>query len=301
MPRQRSANTVHAEPKPTCIIGFKAGMTQITMVDDSESPTKQREINRSCTVIEIPKMEVYAIRLYKRNPISGYQMSAGEIISSEVAQRVGMKNVHSSVKPESVSQSEYTDVSVLAVAYPSSTNTQQNHIQKFEIKISGSDIKKKLEFCNGILGKELKAEEVFKPGQYVDVSSITKGHGWQGVIKRFGVQRQDHKATQKIRHVGTLGAYGQAKVMYTAPQAGQMGFNYRTERNKRLLKIAASSAVEQINNKSGFKNYGVIRGNYILIDGSVPGPSHRLVRIRGAVSQMNLKNIKEPKINQVIR
>ncbi|MEM3841406.1 MAG: 50S ribosomal protein L3 [Candidatus Micrarchaeaceae archaeon] len=300
LPRQRSFNNLQ-EVKPTGIIGFKAGMTQLVLIDDSESPTKQREINRACTVIEIPKTEVYAVRLYKKDPISGYLKSAGEIISQEIAQKIGIKSIKNQIKPERIEESAYTDAAILAAAYPSSTNSQQNHVQKFEIKVSGNDIKKKLDLCLSLLGKELKAEEVFKPGQYVDVSSITKGYGWQGVIKRSGVQRQDHKATQKIRHVGTLGAFRQSKVMYTVPQAGQMGFNYRTERNKRLLKIAGSADAKEVNKSSGFKNYGVVKGNYVIIDGSIPGPSHRLVRIRGAASPLGAEAVKEPKVIKIIR
>ena len=301
LPRLRSANMAHGEPKATGIIGFKAGMMQLTVIDDSESPTKQREINRAVTIIEIPKIEVYGIRLYKRDKVSGYIESAGEILAPDVAQRAGAKNTQKSKKADSVNIEEYDDVSLLAVAFPKTTNTQQNHIQRFEIKVAGKDTKSKMGFCSTMLGKELKAEEVFKAGQYVDVVSITKGHGWQGVIKRFGVQRQDHKASQKIRHVGTLGAYSQAKVMYTVPQAGQMGFHYRTEKNKRVLKISGASDASAVNKKSGFKNYGAVRGNFIVIDGSIPGPAHRLVRIKGSMSSMSSATVKEPKIGQIIK
>ena len=38
------------------------------------------------------------------------------------------------------------------------------------------------------LGKEISLDEVFKEGEYVDVTSITKGHGFTGVVKRFGVK-----------------------------------------------------------------------------------------------------------------
>jgi large subunit ribosomal protein L3 len=59
---------------------------------------------------------------------------------------------------------------------------------------------------------------------------------------------------------------------------GQMGYHQRTEYNKRILKI--SSDTDEINPSGGFVNYGLVRGDYVLIKGSVPGPSKRLVRLR---------------------
>ena len=55
----------------------------------------------------------------------------------------------------------------------------------------------------------------------------------------------------------------------------------RTEYNKRLLKIGDNP--DEINPKGGFLNYGLIRGNYALLHGSLPGPSKRLIRFRKAV------------------
>ena len=107
-----------------------------------------------------------------------------------------------------------------------------------------------------------------------------------------------HKATNKVRHVGTHGAFTPGKVLFTVPQAGQLGFNYRTETNKHILKIGTSSDVSKINPKSGFTNYGNVKNDYIIIKGSIGGPSKRLVRIRKS-STRNSKGIKEPKIEYI--
>ncbi|MEM0143519.1 MAG: 50S ribosomal protein L3, partial [Candidatus Parvarchaeum sp.] len=116
-----------------------------------------------------------------------------------------------------------------------------------------------------------------------------------GVIKRYGVARVSHKATQKVRHVGTLGPSTPGKVLFTVPQAGQMGFNYRSERNKRVIKIGDSNESASINISGGLLNYGNVHNEFIILEGSVPGPAKRLVRIRESQTKRNV-NIKEPKV-----
>ena len=73
---------------------------------------------------------------------------------------------------------------------------------------------------------------------------------------------------------------GPPRVLYTVPRAGQLGFFQRIEYNKRIIKVGENG--EEITPKGGFVNYGVIRGDYILIKGSIPGPVKRLIRLRVA-------------------
>ena len=76
-----------------------------------------------------------------------------------------------------------------------------------------------------------------------------------------------------------------------------MGYNYRTELNKRILKIGSASDAQEVNVKGGFLGYGVIRTDYMMIDGSIPGPSKRFVRIRKALRNTHAK--KEPKVTYI--
>ena len=82
------------------------------------------------------------------------------------------------------------------------------------------------------------------------------------------------------------------------PQAGQLGFNYRTEINKRILKVGTTNDIKSITPKSGFQNYGLVKNDYIIVKGSIGGPAKRLVRIRKSQDR-NRKGIKEPKINYI--
>jgi large subunit ribosomal protein L3 len=128
------------------------------------------------------------------------------------------------------------------------------------------------------MGKEIKVSDIFRPGEYLDVIAITKGKGTQGVVKRFGVRIQFRKDMKHHRQIGTLGSQSPGRVRWTVPRAGQLGFFQRTEFNKRLLKIGEDA--KEINPSSGFTNYGVVKSNYILLEGSVPGPKKRMIMMR---------------------
>ncbi len=253
--------------------GYKAGMTQVSYVDDSDSPTKGQEIVTSATVIEVPPVVVYGMRCYN----SGN--SVGDLITSD--EKV-LKSAGFSKAPEKkVDESTVDDVRLLVFTTPSKTKMGKKHIEKMEIACGGKDAKEKLEYAKGLLGKELRISSVFKHGEYVDIVSVTKGKGWQGAVKRFGVAIQRRKATGKRRHVGTLGQWHPAYVLYTAPQAGQTGYHQRTEFNKRILKMGEKP--EDVNPQNGFNNYGFVRNDYVLVKGSIPGPAKRLVKLRLAV------------------
>ena len=60
-----------------------------------------------------------------------------------------------------------------------------------------------------------------------------------------------------------------------------MGFHQRTEHNKWILKI--SDKPEEIDAKGGFLRYGVVKNKYVLIKGSIPGPSKRMIKLVAAV------------------
>jgi large subunit ribosomal protein L3 len=64
---------------------------------------------------------------------------------------------------------------------------------------------------------------------------------------------------------------------------GQLGYQQRTEFNKRVLKIGDNAA--EVTPAGGFLHYGLLKSPYVLIKGSIPGPVKRLIRIRPAIRQ----------------
>lgn len=275
-----------AEKRVLGFAGYKAGMTHVSYVDDTESPTKGQEIVGSATVVEVPPMTVYGVRCYRANNSLGDILTTDEKILKLAG--FGKKN------QKAANESEAEDARLLAFAMPSKTKMGKKHIEKMELGCGGKEIKEKLAYCKGLIGKELRISDVFKNGEHVDVVAVSKGKGWQGAVKRFGVSIQRRKATGKRRHVGTLGQWHPAYVLYTVPQAGQTGYHQRTELNKRILRMGQKP--EEINPSSGFPNYGFIRGDFVLLKGSIPGPAKRLVKMRLAV---RAGAAKEPQVTYV--
>ncbi len=264
--------------------GYKAGMIHVSHIDQTESPTKGQEIVSAATVVEVPPLVVYGIRCYDDTN------SIGDIITDDekILRRIGIKKR----KKSEIDEKLIKDVKLLVFAQPEKTGFGKKHIEKMELGCGGKDVKEKLEYAKTLLGKELKISDVFKPGEFVDVSAVTKGKGWQGPVKRFGISIQRRKATGKRRHVGTLGPFHPAYVAYTVPQAGQMGYHRRTEFNKEILKMGGNP--DEINPSSGFDGYGFVKNDYVVIRGSLPGPAKRMVKLRLAVRKRSAP--KEPRI-----
>ena len=181
---------------------------------------------------------------------------------------------------------------IIACTQPFKTNFGKKTPDLIEIPLRGN-AQQQLDYAKGVLGKEIAASTVLKPGEYVDAIAVTKGKGWQGVVQRMGVALNPHKATKSRRHGGSIGAERQAKVFYTIPRAGQHGFHRRTDDNKRVLVMAGK---EHQLAKKHFHSYGPVQNDFIAVAGSVPGPSKRLVVLRKSLHGKVL----EPQVKQVL-
>lgn len=70
--------------------------------------------------------------------------------------------------------------------------------------------------------------------EMIDTIAITRGHGVQGVVQRWGVTRLPRKTHRGLRKVACIGAWHPARVSWTVARAGQQGFHHRTEINKKV-------------------------------------------------------------------
>ena len=170
----------------------------------------------------------------------------------------------------------------------------------FEVGVKGGDIQKQFAFVKDLLGKEVKIDEVFENGTYVDTAAITKGKGWQGVIYRWGAKRKQHKSRKTVRELGSLGPITPQNVMYTVPRAGQTGFHQRIEYNKRIMVMSNTGKEEfTINPDGGFKHFGNVTGDFIIVKGSVPGTYRRLIKLRKQIRK-EPKKIVKPNVLEVV-
>ncbi|MEM0473483.1 MAG: 50S ribosomal protein L3 [Candidatus Aenigmatarchaeota archaeon] len=272
--------------KPLEFCGYKAGMTTVAMTDTRKTtPTKGEEITTPATIIECPPLKIIGARLYA-NTNSGLKAIKDLIaIDAKKEKYIGRKMKLGEFRPnEKLEFAEKNIDKIAEISLLVRTNPHVSKLKKkpeiFEIDIGGNDVKEKLKYVKENLGKEINASDIFREGEFVDVIAITKGKGTQGVVKRFGVRLQFRKDMKHHRQIGTLGSQSPGRVRWTVPRAGQLGFFQRTEFNKRILKIGNDP--KEINPKSGFTNYGIIRSNYLILQGSVPGPKKRLIALRPA-------------------
>ena len=297
MPRVRNWPSV-AEPSFIGLVAFKAGMTHVGIMDDSEALSKGTEIIKPATILEIPRVFIYGIRLYSRK--GAYIEPTKEFYAKEIASKIGINKTANSIdKLEGVKKelTNFTNAGALAYLDASTLGFGSKRWMRFELQVGGKDLAEKVEFIEKWIGKEVKIKDFVGEGEYLDVKSVSKGKGWAGVIKRYGVARLMRKATQKIRHTGTMGAWHPPKVLYTIPQAGHMGYNYRTELNKRVLKVGAATEANTVNAKGGNLRYGIVKNDFILLEGSIPGVPKRLIRLRKAIR--NKSAIKKPQLTYI--
>ena len=114
-----------------------------------------------------------------------------------------------------------------------------------------------------VLGNALHAD-VFVEGDSVTVSAISKGKGFQGVVKRhrFAGGRRSHGQKHSEREPGSIGATGPQRVFKGTRMAGRMGGNRVTVKNLKVLQVDTENGT-------------------LVISGAIPGRRGTIVEIRG--------------------
>lgn len=261
--------------------GYKAGMTQV-LVDDSRknSMTKGEKIVFPATVISCPPLKVYAIRLYSRHWFGKHVLC--DVLSPHLDKTLQRK-VTLPKKKEllTVAQaqeklSRAVSLTLLMFTQPSSISSQKKP-EIFEIGLGGKTIQEQFQYASSLFGKDVRVSDVFSEHVFVDVHAVTKGKGFQGSIKRFGMSLKSHKSEKKKRAVGNLGSFNPSKVRYTVGQPGKMGYHTRVDFCKQILALGTDGA--KVTPRGGFLHYGPVKGDYVLLKGSLPGPAQRLVRL----------------------
>ncbi len=114
------------------------------------------------------------------------------------------------------------------------------------------------------LGDELTVEDLFEKGELVDVAGVTKGKGFQGVVKRHGfggVGMRTHGQSDQQRHSGSVGASADpSRVFKGTRMGGRMGNERAKIKNLEVIDILPDH-------------------NAILVKGSVPGPKNGFVEL----------------------
>lgn len=291
------------EPKLLAHAGFKAGCVQIVSIDDRDkTPNAGKQLVSLGTVIVTPPLLVLGIRGYSKDHYGTHAEFDvfTKDIPKEVSKYLTFKNKEDRIEKIEKSLNGINKIFAIVAILPQNAGIDQKKPYIFEVAVQGGDIKKQFEFVKNLLGKEVKIDQVFETGSSVDVAAITKGKGWQGVIQRWGAKKKQHKSRKTVRELGTLGPISPANIMYTVPRAGQMGFHQRVEYNKRILMMSNTDKSEfKINPEGGYKHFGFVNGDYMIVKGSVPGTYRRLIKLRSQIRNVPAKIIR-PNILEIV-
>lgn len=273
-----------ASPVLLGFAGYKAGMTYAYVLDnDQRSPYYGREVIQPVTVVETPPLMLCAIRAYGGGH-GGLKTLTEAWTKSPPKYLERVLTLPENLDPESGfkkmegSLGQIKEFRAVFSTQPWLSSVPKKKPELIEVKVSGGSLKDQLDYGKKTLGKEVRVPDVFSAGQLVDVVSISKGKGIQGPVKRWGVKKLPHKSRKTVRGIGCLGPWHPTYVMHTVPRAGQMGFHQRTECNKKILRIGKDGS--EVTPKGGFLRYGVVKGDHLLLGGSVPGAAKRLLRLR---------------------
>jgi large subunit ribosomal protein L3e len=321
-PRDNAAQPVHL----TAFMGFKAGMTHVVReIERPGSKLHKKEAVEAVTILETPPMTVVGVVGYVETPSGLRTLTTvwAQHLSDELKRRF-YKNWYRSKrkaftkyakkyaeKPQEIDNEldrirKYCQVvRVLAHTQVSKVKLRQKVAHLVEIQVNGGDVSAKVNFAKGLFEKDVEVSTLFTEGEVIDICAATRGHGFEGVIARWGVSRLPRKTHRGLRKVACIGAWHPARVRFTCARAGQMGYHHRTEINKRILRIGrkgdtkSASTEADLTEKSitpvgGFPHYGVVNEDWIMVKGCVAGTRKRAVTIRKSLLATTNRAFMEP-------
>jgi len=306
-------------PHLTAFMTYKAGMTHIVRdVDRPGSKMNKKEIVEGVSIVEAPPMIVCGFVGYVETPRGLRALTsvwAGHL--SEEVRRRFYKTWHKSKKKAfSKYQKRWADASKAEGAAPMASEIERAkkycqviraichtqigkakigqkkaHIK--EIQINGGTTEAKVDFAMGLFEQEVKIADVFAQDEMIDIIGSTRGHGYNGVITRWGCSRLPRKTHRGLRKVACIGTWHPARVQFQVPRAGQDGYHHRTEINKKIYRIG-KNVKEDPNNATtendlteksitpmgGFAHFGEVTQDWVMIKGTVMGSKKRIITLR---------------------
>jgi large subunit ribosomal protein L3 len=220
------------------LLAKKIGMTQIFMEDGTLVPVTVLEAG-PCTVVQKKTMEN-----------DGYE-----------AVQIGFEHMKQTTVKKTKNGKEVVEkkINKPTVGHFAKVGLDEDHILRHlkEFRLENSSEYE--------LGQVISAD-VFEAGDYIDVSGVSKGKGYQGAIKRHHQSRGPMAHGSKYhRQAGSMGqASSPSKVFKGKKMPGHMGAEKVTVQNLEIVRVDSEK-------------------NLILVKGAVPGPKKSILTIRDAV------------------
>lgn len=311
----------------TAFMGYKAGMTHVVReIDRPGSKLHKKEAVEAVTVLETPPMVVVGMVGYVETPTGLRSLTTvwANHLSDDLKRRF-YKNWYRSKKKA------FTKYAKNAAEKPQDMEFEFNKIKNYcqvvrvlvhtqirkvklrqkvanllEVQVNGGgDVASKVAFGRSLFEQEVDVTKVFSEGETIDICSATRGHGYAGVIARWGVTRLPRKTHRGLRKVACIGSWHPARVKTTVARAGQMGYHHRTEINKRIIRIgkkgdgkSATTEVDltekSITPVGGFPHYGEVNEDWLMIKGCVGGTRKRPITLRKSLIPATKRSHSEP-------
>merc|ERR1719163_645919 len=298
-------------------MAFKCGMTHILRdVDKPGSKLHKKEVVEAVTILEAPPLRVIGLVGYVETPRGLRALTsvwAGHL--SDEAKRRFYKNWYKSKqKAFTKYHKRYTEAAKSAAPMSAELERTKNYCQVVraivhtqvtkarigqkkahikEIQVNGGTTAEKVDFVTNLFEQEVKVEDVFSQDEMIDVIGSTKGHGYNGVVTRWGCTRLARKTHRGLRKVACVGTWHPTRIQFQVPRAGQRGYHHRTEINKKIYKVGKSvrddphnaQGENDITEKAitpmgGFPHYGEVNEDFMIIKGTVSGPKTRVCTLR---------------------
>jgi large subunit ribosomal protein L3e len=147
-------------------------------------------------------------------------------------------------------------------------------------------------------------DAIFAENEMIDIIGVTKGHGFEGVVHRWGVTRLARKTHRGLRKVACVGAWHPARIQYSVARAGQNGYHHRCEINKKIYRSGKgedkSNATtpfdlteKSITPVGGFPHYGIVNEDFLIVKGCTVGCKKRVLTLRQGVMEQTNRNALE--------
>ena len=149
---------------------------------------------------------------------------------------------------------------------------EAGHLKKAEVALKKYLKEFKLEKADQMNVGDVVKADTFAAGDKVDVTGVSKGHGYQGVIKRWGAQRTptSHGGGPVHRHAGSMGSTSSPSRIFKGKiGAGQMGVEQVTVQNLDVIKVDPEL-------------------NMLVVRGAIPGPKGGVVYIKSTVKTLHV-------------
>ncbi len=245
-------------------ICYKAGMASAYVKDNTaDSMTKGKNIVIPVTILECPSMRIFSVRFYKNGKV--FKDVLAESFEKELKKKVKLPK-----KPGRRIDNikDYDDIRLICYSQVKKTGLKKRP-DLCEVGLSGN-VEEKFNFVKENLSKEFSVLDFFDKGELVDLRGLTRGKGFSGPVKRFGISLKSHKSEKGRRRPGSLGPWHPARVTFRVPQAGQLGMFTRIVYNNKIIDLGKSEG-----KLKNIKNYGDVKTDYIVVSGSVQGPAKR--------------------------